>query len=175
MPRRFLTAGEILLLQDVLGFDTLPYSTQEITTNDGNWGGVDNSITPAGIPHMSIHIWTDDYSNPAVDPDWTWTFVHEMTHVWQYCHGTDPVYGFIEMYISKLGKWQQGYFYDISPSNYWLNYNTEQQASIVADYWILSNWPARGTHYNNDQNALLSSYSVLIWLVQNGDPPGFWQ
>jgi hypothetical protein len=61
MPTRGLVDGEKALLKTVFG-DTLPYDTQQITTNDSNTGGADNSITPNGTPHFATALWCYDFS-----------------------------------------------------------------------------------------------------------------
>ena len=55
-------------------------------------------------------------------------FIHEMTHVWQYFHG----------YNVKLSSiWGQtlGDGYDAVPGKPWDDYNVEQQASLVEDWY----------------------------------------
>jgi hypothetical protein len=172
MPPRSITAGEYTLLNTIFG-QTLPYDTLGVDTNDGNWGGAGNSITPWGTPYMSNQIWANDYSLPTSD---TWTFVHEMTHVWQYYHGIDPVTGFAAMLVTSLPAQiatsfgvSAGYKYDLTSSNDFTAYNTEQQASIVADYWAVSNGQnARECTISNPQ---ASSYLGLIGQVRNSGPP----
>src|SRR5277367_1298952 len=71
MPTRGLVDGEKALLKTVFG-DTLPYDTQQITTNDSNTGGADNSVTYSGTPHFATAVWCYDFS---VDGEAHWIFV----------------------------------------------------------------------------------------------------
>lgn len=57
------------------------------------------------------------------------TFVHEMCHVWQYQHG-------MSVRLNGLLSWAANYHYDLF-GQVLSNYSMEQQASIVADYYVL--------------------------------------
>src|ERR1700720_4224156 len=83
MPTRGLTSGELQILDFVFS-DTIDFEQHEITTNDKNIGGADNSVTYSDTPHYSHQIWCADFSDPNAD---TWVFVHEFGHVWQYYYG----------------------------------------------------------------------------------------
>src|SRR5215467_6010411 len=91
MPTRGLTIGEREILKFVFGDTLIPYP--QITTNDANRGGEDNSITYTDTPHYSKRIWCPDFSAATAE---TWTFVHEFGHVWQFRFATHPVSGWLQ-------------------------------------------------------------------------------
>ena len=153
MPRRRITAGERQLLRSVFE-QTLPYEGLEVDTNDGNWGGKGNSITPQGIPYFSTEIFCSDFS--AADTDKS-TFIHEFMHVWQFYHGVHKVLGFLSQGIRTLGDYDKAYPYDLSDSNDLLDFNFEQQAAIIEDFWRVNQgmralrnigrWKVQPEHY----------------------------
>ena len=59
--RRGLTTGELQILDFVFS-DTIDFERHEITTNDANVGGADNSVTYSDTPHYSHQIWCADFS-----------------------------------------------------------------------------------------------------------------
>jgi hypothetical protein len=134
MSSRALTGGEIKILQFVFG-SSLPYDRQQITINAAHVGGIDNSITYFHTPHYSPLIWCPDFSVPTAQQ---WTFVHEFGHVWQYYHGTAPIKGWLANFQRHPIDYELNYPYDLTASEYVEDYNIEQQASIVADYWFVS-------------------------------------
>jgi hypothetical protein len=140
MPTRGLTSGELQIL-DFVFYDTIDFERHEITTNDQNIGGADNSVTYSDTPHYSHQIWCADFSDPNAD---TWVFVHEFGRVWQYYYGVKPINGWIygaikygRDYVDKM------YPYDLTLYKRFKDYDIEQQASIVADYWAVSHFKAR--------------------------------
>jgi len=58
-----------------------------------------------------------------------WVFIHELGHVWQHQHG---------QWVRLRGafSWAAKYTYDLDKAKL-TDYSLEQQASIIADYWIL--------------------------------------
>src|SRR5258708_38570133 len=96
MPTRGLTRGELQILDFVVS-DTIDFERHEITTNDKNVGGADNSVTYSDKPHYSHQIWCPDFSDTKAD---TWVFVHEFRHVWQYYYGVTPIHGCIDAAIN---------------------------------------------------------------------------
>ena len=132
MPRRHITAGERGLLRSVFE-ETLPYQGLEVDTNDGNWGGKDNSITPEEIPYFSTQIFCPDFSVATSASDRS-TFIHEFMHVWQFYHGVHKVLGFLSQAIRHPGDYDKAYPYDLSDSNDILDFNFEQQAAIIEDF-----------------------------------------
>jgi len=162
MPTRGLTIGEKKILKFVFG-DTLRYETQKITTNDANRGCVNNSITYRDIPHYSTQIWRPDFSVLTAD---TWTFVHEFGHVWQYKYATPPMNGFLENVMRHPFDYDLNYPYDLMKSTDFYDYNIEQQASIVADYWAVS-VQYRAQYCTNPKSPQPSDYYYFIAEVQN--------
>jgi hypothetical protein len=162
MPTRRLTPGEIEILKFVFG-DTIWYNSQKITTNDANRGGVDNSITYRDTPHYSTRIWCPDFSAKGAE---TWTFVHEFGHVWQYRYATAPIVGFLENVWRHPLDYGLNYYYDMTKSEYFYDYNIEQQASIVADYWAVS-VGYRSQYCTNPKPPKPRDYYQFIADVQN--------
>jgi hypothetical protein len=168
MPARSLTSGEVALLRTVF-YETLPYDSQEIDTNDSNRGGVGNSITYSGTPYYSNTIWCPDFT--AASTDAQWTFIHEFGHVWQSRYGTPPIIGFLaNLYnfgITDGNQYAQyTYDYSLRASNDFNDYNIEQQASIIADYWAVSNSLA-AQHCINPVPPQVSDYAGFISQVRN--------
>jgi len=165
MPTRGLTGGEMAILKFVFGDTLLQYKL--ITTNDANRGGADNSITYTDIPHYSNQIWCPDFSANTAD---TWTFVHEFGHVWQFRYGTHPVSGWVRNVMRHPVNYGLNYYYDLMKSDDYYDYNIEQQASIVADYWAVS-VSKSAVYCTNPRTPQPSDYYDLIWQVQNPSGP----
>jgi len=62
-------------------------------------------------------------------------FVHEMVHVWQYFHGYNVKLSFV--WAQTVG---EGYELDLGKS--WLDYNVEQEATIVERWYIAGMRPS---------------------------------
>ncbi|WP_235425987.1 type IV secretion protein Rhs [Erwinia tracheiphila] len=64
-------------------------------------------------------------------------FMHEMTHVWQHQHG---------MWVRTRGifSWVSTYKYIIDPNKNLSKYSMEQQAQIIADYFLLKKYGVNG-------------------------------
>ena len=170
MPERPITLGERTLLYPIFHW-TLPYDDQWVETNDSNIGGSDNSITPLGVPHMSNEIWSPDYN---IAPDnYKYTFIHEMTHVWQHFHGINVLAEAAYLMTQYGSDYDpKAYRYDLSSHGNFRNFNIEQQASIVADYWYLSK--GNSPRYNIGADRSQSSYAAKIGEVQNAGEPSQW-
>ena len=65
---RSLTNGEKSLLRLIFEV-TLPYDSMQVSRNDMEWGGSDNSITPGGTPFMAKSVWCADFSSASVSDD----------------------------------------------------------------------------------------------------------
>jgi hypothetical protein len=105
-------------------------------------------------PDFDYQINVGDYANIDLSKT-TWTpfgtlcdlLVHEMTHVWQYAHGRQ-VKG-SSVWASTFGS------YDFTPGDAWIDYNVEQQASIV------EKWHHRGMHKDDE---LFPYIYGVIWV-----------
>jgi len=163
-----LTGPERMLLYTVFKA-TLPYNEIVCRINTGNIGGANNSITPTGNPYFSSQVYCADFSKDGVSLDAKWVFFHEMTHVWQYYHRINVLMSAIGLTIVSLGKYEKGYPYKLRPPVQFSSYNIEQQAALVADYWIMT----KGGRpvYNQDNNPVLSDYTSLITQLQTSGPP----
>lgn len=126
---RPLSSEEIALARTVFG-DSLDYDRIRFIPSEGrglDWRTVGNTIREP--PGFTI---TDAYM--------AHTFIHELTHIWQY-----QQYG--SAYISRslfenlggiiaTGHRGAAYVYHIEPGRRFFEYDVEQQASIVQDYFI---------------------------------------
>jgi hypothetical protein len=167
MPDRRLTSGEKALLRPIYGA-TLPYDDQWIGRNDAEWGGRTNSITLATVPRMAVTIWALDYSASSVSNDDKWIFVHEMGHVWNWYHGGSNMRSGIWTWITQ-SDYEDAYYYDLADGSRLRSFNFEAQASIIADYWFVSQ--SLSPKYNTGSRKRLADYQPYIVQVQTSGPP----
>lgn len=141
---RNLTQGEIALAKQVYG-DSLNYGT--IFIHQGKYPlsiwlqSSDTIMAPNGEIYADGNSYRDDYSlgssiyaqvNKA-------TFIHELMHVWQY---QNKVYGdlrgraFYEL-ITHSFDYSSTYSFMLDKNKDLLDYNMEQQASIMEMYYLL--------------------------------------
>lgn len=130
---RRLTPGEMQMLMDVFGNNinssiiwvrkesALPFGLQF-----DNYG-----MTPLGDLYVRDTLYSDDYSLEQNHNKHF--FVHEMTHSFQYQHG-------MAVWLRGLASCVAGYMYKLEAGKLFSEYNMEQQASIVADYYYLKNF-----------------------------------
>lgn len=90
----------------------------------------DTAVTPNGEMYYPTSLYQDDYSESKSREQWL--FIHEMAHVWQ--HHMD-----VNVKIRGLISWAVEYKYSLPPYYTLADFPMEQQASIIADYYILIN------------------------------------
>jgi len=163
---RHLTNTEVQILRPIF-INTLQYDSIVCKINEAGIGGAANSITPAGVAYFSKLIYCPDFSKTnAADQC---VFVHEIVHVWQWGHGTYPVYSAIGLFLQTAAAYANAYPYDLAPGKKFNDFNLEQQASIVADYWALAT-KKLPTQNNNNKKATIGDYSALIDQLQKSGP-----
>ena len=152
---RPLTIGEIHQLLFPIFGNTLDYENQVVGINENpNLGGKENSITPDIVPRMAPMHWRSDYS--VADVSTAALFVHEMVHVWQSGHGGNNWAGGAYAWLKydvlgpstllkgrysgyKESGYEQAYKYNLANSTSLDDFNMEQQAAIIEDYYLVSN------------------------------------
>lgn len=130
---RLLTFGEKNLAQTVFGNSIqwgkvwlhcqsfLPFGLQ----------GKFSAMTVNGEIYLRRTTYCDDFSLSSVSRQHF--FMHEMARVWQYQQGMDmPGRGLLNRVLTER--------YMISPDKKLSNYNSKQQAKIVADYFLLKTY-----------------------------------
>ncbi|HGU9822019.1 TPA: type IV secretion protein Rhs [Enterobacter cancerogenus] len=133
---RRLRLGEISLASSLFGFSIfynkvwvhlesyLPFNLQ----NPGQ------AMSPDGEMWFRAERYEHDFSRPVNQhsPDAQHLFMHEMMHVWQHQRG---------MWVRMRGimSWAADYTYDLDKETLF-EYELEQQASIVSDYWLLKHY-----------------------------------
>ncbi|EOC1567099.1 type IV secretion protein Rhs [Cronobacter dublinensis] len=128
---RLITAGEIAMAKRVYG-NAITWSRVWIHYDSYLPFGLQNKFTamaPNGEIWFREPFYRADYSVPQVDTLLKHTFIHELAHVWQHEHG---------MWVRMRGlfSWSADYHYRLDRSTL-VEYSLEQQASIIADYWLL--------------------------------------
>jgi hypothetical protein len=135
---RSLTEGEQQLAMRVFG-RSIGFSRVRVHEEKYAFFQPDNSgMTPNGEIYVD-GIYSADYSGES--PQRKAFFIHEMVHVWQYQNGilTTGVMGsaILEM-IGRIGDYDSAYPYVLDASRDLTDYNLEQQASIIEDYFRLT-------------------------------------
>ena len=128
---RVLTPGEKRMLFPIFGY-TIDYDQQIVARNDSHTGGEYNSFTPGYLPNMSPHLWSWDYS--LAPDDHAAVFVHEMVHVWQSGHGSHNLLRGFYLWV-KYSDYEDSYKYNLDSSARLSDFNMEQQAAIIEDYY----------------------------------------
>ncbi len=161
---RDLSSAEIALARSVFQ-DSLPaWSRIKITDGLGPLPTYDRPYTTEDSPWFFLHLGPDMYPDatlPTVHPEfgqYRHTYVHEMTHVWQYYHG----YWVVLRSAWANSRWGAGYDYTIGPSDAWDDYNVEQQAHLVED------WFAGGMSTTDDRFVFVEK------IIRTGITGGFW-
>ena len=120
---RSFTIGELHYSKQVFGND-LNYGLPRVM--QGYWFPLqpsDTAMTPNGNMWYPPPIYREDFSTNRDD---FFLFIHEATHCWQHQHGIN---------VMVRGAFERTYEYGaLKPNAVFLDFNIEQQASIVADY-----------------------------------------
>jgi hypothetical protein len=137
MSRR-LTGGETTLARDVFG-ESIDYGRVRVHDDKYIFFQPDNSgMTPNGEIYVA-GIYSGDYASETLQM--RGFFIHEMVHVWQYQNGilSAGVIGsaILEM-IGTGGDYSSIYPYVLDANRDLTDYNLEQQAAIVEDYFRLT-------------------------------------
>lgn len=148
---RLLTEGEKRMADSVFGKNTINYDKVlvlkriQFTTTDTR------ASAPFGQIIYPTDKFKDDFSSPNISALDKATFIHEMTHIWQY-QLKYPVAknGVIIQLKNELGG--SVYAYSLSSNKKLKDYNMEQQGDIIADYYMMY-------HFYGATNVILSGIS----------------
>jgi hypothetical protein len=127
---RILTEGEIRIARLIFK-DSIDYSKVRIYKRGFLWFNLQPKnviMAPNGNIYYNEIMHRDDFSKS--DAKSTHTFIHEMTHVWQYTLGY-PVFS------SRLVRPRITYSYKLMPGMSFGDYNMEAQGQILADYFAV--------------------------------------
>src|SRR5260370_12872939 len=134
---RNLSSGEIHFAAQVFE-DSLPeWGRISITDGLGPIPGFDNPFTNQMGPTFTLNLGTDVYPDATLTTNYLGfgtyrnILIHEMTHVWQYYQG----YWVVFRSIWANSRFGAGYDYTIGASDAWDDYNVEQQAHLVEDWF----------------------------------------
>ena len=133
---RRLRLGEINLANSLFGFSILYHQVwvhlESYLPFDSQNPG--QAMTPNGEMWFRKIKYEDDFSMPTKQPtpNAQHLFLHEMMHVWQHQRG-------MMVRMRGLFSWAVDYYYTLDKAIL-LDYGLEQQAAMVADYWLLKTY-----------------------------------
>ena len=134
LPHRGLTAGEKTLLWPIFR-DSVDYDAVQIIHAAHPFQPSDAYMAPRGHIYAPGHLFFEDWSAPDVSAVSRAELVHEMTHVWQYTNGIDILVEGVEQLIAHRGSYDRAYRYTLEWNTDLVDYNIEQQAAILEDYY----------------------------------------
>lgn len=131
---RDLTTGEKRIAQEIYG-SSINYSKVKIHAGKYFSGQPDNSgMTPSGEIYASGGAYQDDYSTK--DAYTQGFFIHEMGHVWQYQNSIlNIIWSAVKEQIKYDLDYEKAYPYMLDADKTLTDYDIEQQASILEDYF----------------------------------------
>lgn len=137
---RLMTLGEIKMAKDIFR-DTIHYA--KVWVHKGSYLPLGLQLQRVSMSPNGEMYFRQDYRPDFSRADITrqQTFIHELSHVWQYQHG-------MMVKLRGLASWAAKYDYALD--NWPLStYGMEQQAQIIADYYILTQPDRRGDWESN--------------------------
>jgi hypothetical protein len=146
MASRPLRKSEIEFARQVFQ-DRLPYKKVHLASyylpgNDGvpvTLASVSSIIPVAALRNYTIYFGPEVFKEGADRPAVASTFIHELTHVWQGYHGTLGWEYMVTSMIAQghaiLTQGDRNRAYDYKPGKAWGDYNVEQQALLVQDWY----------------------------------------
>ncbi|EHE9877405.1 type IV secretion protein Rhs [Escherichia coli] len=174
MSLRRMTSGELTLARSIFE-NTIDYNKVWIHNEKYLPGqGERTAMTPNGEMYYPDAVYSSDFSSQAMPGDRetvasaSHLFIHEMMHVWQYQKG-------YAVKLRGLFSWAANYHYDLNLQSI-SSYSMEQQASIVADYWLLINYglvaDLENVNYVGDTTESVNTLSEKYKKVLNLFPAG---
>ncbi|MCO6514401.1 MAG: hypothetical protein J6589_08030 [Snodgrassella sp.] len=158
---RLLTPGEISMVTSL--FKTAITVTSVRVYNDTRLpfqSKFGYAVTPRGAIYWPEDAFKEDYS---VEDIWRihW-FIHEMTHVWQYQMGMCVMCRGV---LNKITPYE----YKLTPEKLLSDYNMEQQAAIISDYYLLDKygcdtWSKRSKEKNKGKSFKNGKIKLFYWL-----------
>jgi len=128
---------ERVRISDGVGLDGLAFTVPVAPLTAGGIGRAVNflvspinAISTLDLTLIFINFGPEGYADALYDER---TFIHEMTHVWQYMHFINVIQDSLSQH-AKYG--QAAYDYNKPPTQPWESYHVEQQAEIVADWFV---------------------------------------
>lgn len=168
-PRR-LTDGEIELARSIFG-DSIDYA--RVTVTDDKYV----FFQPKGVamtPNGSLYMNGCYYADYAAESSYTrGFFIHEMTHVWQFQNKVlNPVAAAAELNLKHKFNYEAAYDFHLDEKKDLTQYNMEQQASIVEEYFLVrhAGMASHACHCKNScsDNERLQLYEkVLAQFLKN--------
>lgn len=127
--KRALTLGEVNLARSVFG-NSIFYNSVLVHCDSYLPFGLQNQFTamsPNGELYFRKALYNRNYANEDLEAQHL--FIHEMAHVWQHQRG---------MWVRTRGllSWAVSYQYRLDKPQL-SQYSMEQQASLIADYFVL--------------------------------------
>lgn len=132
---RLMTLGEIVLAREIFG-SSIVYPRVWIHCDSYLPGGLQKKyvgMSPNGEIYFRKELYKKDFSAPEADIRARHVFIHELAHVWQHQHG-------IWVRTRGLFSWAANYTYELDKNRNLAAYPLEQQAQIIADYWLLTKY-----------------------------------
>ncbi|PWC16457.1 type IV secretion protein Rhs [Brenneria corticis] len=132
---RLLTLNEIALAHRVFG-GSITYARVWIHCDSYLPFGLQDSRTamaPNGELWFRKELYEHDFGKSTHSIATRHLFIHEMAHVWQHQHG---------QWVRLRGafSWAADYTYDLDEKKTLTDYSLEQQAQIIADYFVLTTY-----------------------------------
>ncbi|EOI5728871.1 type IV secretion protein Rhs [Cronobacter malonaticus] len=128
---RLMTLGEITMAKRVFGH-SIVYSRVWVHCDSYFPFGLQKrgyAMAPNGEIWFRKEMYYRDFSGTEASVEDKHTFIHELGHVWQHQHGQ-----WVRM--RGLFSWAADYYYKLDKAKL-TDYSLEQQASIIADYWLI--------------------------------------
>lgn len=147
MASRLLKKSEIEFARQVFE-DQLPYSKIHLASyylpgNDGvavTLASVSSIIPVNALRNYIIYFGPEVFNAGADRAGVRDTFIHELTHVWQGFHSSLGWEYMVNSMIAQghaiLTQGDRNRAYDYKPGRAWKEYNVEQQALIVQDWYL---------------------------------------
>lgn len=146
MASRKLNKSEIEFARQVFE-DKLPYKKVHLASYylPGNQGvavtlaSVASLVPVRALRSYTIYFGPEVFNDGADRPDVGATFIHELTHVWQGHHRRVAWEYMVESMIAQghaiIKEGDRNKAYEYKPGEPWDDYNVEQQALLVQDWY----------------------------------------
>jgi len=128
---RRLTLGELRMVQAMFG-TTTGFGEARVVARNMWWPYPnDRAITPNGNIFFPHQAYRDDYSVATVPLPLRAVFMHEATHIYQFC--------VLKIVVFAVGPFDRNYTYELVEGQALKDYGLEQMGQIVQDFYTISN------------------------------------